>query len=143
MLSQSEVISPIRITTGPKNVLIHYVHLDPFEGVLMSSRTIENPGKNADVINTFNECAHTIHKLLGNTVRFKTLAIEDPASVAINKNLVAIKEHGILFEYEGINFWVIGRLFETPCLKEFYVCYEDSVPQNLIEMAFKLQTTWH
>ncbi|KAG8039143.1 hypothetical protein G9C98_003450 [Cotesia typhae] len=143
LLSQSEVISPIRITTGPKNVLIHYVHLDPFEGVLMSSRTIENPGKNADVINTFNECAHTIHKLLGNTVRFKTLAIEDPASVVINKNLVAIKEHGILFEYEGINFWVIGRLFETPCLKEFYVCYEDSVPQNLIEMAFKLQTTWH
>ncbi|XP_057318515.1 protein inturned [Microplitis mediator] len=143
LLSQSDFIPPIRITSGPKNVLIHFVQLDLFEGVLMSPKTIEHPEKNAEIISTFNECAHTIHRLLSNTVRFKSMASEDLASVPINKNLVAIKEHGILFDYESVSFWVIGRLFETPCLREFYVCYEDSVPQNLIEMAFRLQGSWH
>ncbi|XP_034934477.1 protein inturned [Chelonus insularis] len=142
LLTQAEYIIPMRLTTGEKNCLLYFVHLDTFEGILMSSRTVENPEKNSEIIAKFNECAHTIHKLLSNTVRYKKMVKEDEDTSAVNKNLVTIKEHGVLFEYENVTFWVIGRLFEAPYAKEFYVCYEDSAPQNLIEMAFRLQGTW-
>lgn len=142
LLNQAEYIAPMRLTAGDKNCLLHFVHLDAHEGVLLSSRIIECPEKNAEIIVTFNKCAHTIHKLLNNAVRFKKMLNEDVDKTAINKNLVAIKEHGVLFDYENLSFWVVGRLFSAPQAKEFYVCYEDSVPQNLIEMAFRLHGTW-
>lgn len=37
---------------------------------------------------------------------------------------------------EAISF--CRRLFYMPHPREFYVCYEDSVPQNITEVAFKL-----
>lgn len=58
----------------------------------------------------------------------------------INKSLIAVKEHGVLFEWESITYWVVGRLYTTPHPKELYVCYQDSAPQNLIEVAFKLHS---
>ncbi|XP_011298415.1 protein inturned [Fopius arisanus] len=141
LLNQAEYIAPTKLTAGDKNCLLHYVHLDILEGVLLSSRTIENPEKNSEIMSTFNECAHSIHRLLKNTVRFKKMLNEDVDKTEINKNLVAIKEHGVLFECESLTFWVIGRLYAAPA-KEFYVCYEDTVPQNLVEMAFRLNINW-
>ncbi|XP_063981427.1 protein inturned [Diachasmimorpha longicaudata] len=142
LLNQAEYIAPTKLTAGDKNCLLHYVHLDTLEGVLLSSRTIEQPDKNSEIIATFNECAHSIHKLLNNAVRFKKMLNEDVDKTAINKNLVAIKEHGVLFECESLSFWVVGRLYAVPQAKEFYVCYEDTVPQNLVEMAFRLNINW-
>lgn len=83
------------------------------------------------------------------------------AKSVINKSLVAIKEHGILFEcpflddQENKKYWVLGyvinlcinlilieicfrRLFYTSRPKELYVCFQDGIPQNLIEIAFKI-----
>lgn len=38
---------------------------------------------------------------------------------------------------EEIEFWVIGRLFNAP-QRELYVCHRADVPQNLVEIAFRL-----
>ncbi|KAK0091973.1 hypothetical protein PV326_002431 [Microctonus aethiopoides] len=142
LLNQAEFILPMRLTAGEKNCLLHFVNLDALEGILLSSRIIENAEKNSEIMTIFNECAHTIHRLLNNAVKFKKMLNDEDDTTAINKNLVAIKEHGVLFDYENLSFWVVGRLFSAPHVKEFYVCYEDSVPQNLIEMAFRLHGTW-
>lgn len=57
---------------------------------------------------------------------------------------MAIKEHGILFSINSNNeneppleFWVIGRLFAMPT-KELYICHRADVPQNMVELAFRL-----
>lgn len=75
---------------------------------------------------------------------------EEMSKSLINKSLVAIKEHGMLFEvpYQDetvvkktipkITYWVVGRLFFMPHPRELYVCYQDNVPQNMIDIAFKL-----
>ncbi|XP_043283272.1 protein inturned isoform X2 [Venturia canescens] len=143
LLNQAEYIVPTKLTAGEKNCLLHYVHLDVLEGLLLSSRTIENPMKNEKIVKNFNRYAHAIHKLLDNTVRFKKIVNEDVDKTLMNKNLIAIKEHGVLFDFENTSYWVVGRLYAAPEPKEFYVCYEDSVPQNIVEMAFKLNASWN
>ena len=78
----------------------------------------------------------------------------------LNKSLVAVKEQGMLFHYNPsddedlinsttnsssskknmsiLSYWVAGRLFLSPHPRECYVCYHDSAPQVMIELAFRL-----
>lgn len=139
LLNQAEYLIPKKLTAGDKNYLYYYVHLDMTEGILLSSKPIENSQKSNKLLMNFNRCVHTIHKLLYNTVRFKRMQNQDIDKTVINKSLIAIKEQGVLFEWEDSTYWVVGRLYTTPHAKELYVCYQDSAPQNLIEIAFKLR----
>ncbi|KAF7384454.1 hypothetical protein HZH68_014066 [Vespula germanica] len=138
LLNQVEYLLPNKLTAGEKNYLYHYVHLDLTEGILLSSHPIETTSKDNKILINFNRCVHMIHRLLHNTIRFKTMLNQDMDKTVINKSLIAIKEHGILFEWENTTYWVIGRLYTTPHPKELYVCYQDSAPQNLVEIAFRL-----
>lgn len=140
LLNQAEYLVPKVLTMGDKNYLYHYVHLDTVEGILLSSKPLEYLGKDRNFLVNFNKCVHVIHRLLHNTVRFKTMLNSDMDKTVINKSLIAVKEHGVLFEWENLSYWVVGRLYTTPHPKELYVCYQDSAPQNLIEMAFKLHS---
>ncbi|KOX74168.1 Protein inturned [Melipona quadrifasciata] len=140
LLNQAEYLVPKVLTVGGKNYLYHYIHLDMVEGILLSSNPLEHLGKNSNFLINFNKCVHIIHKLLHNTVRFKTMLNSDMDKTVINKSLIAVKEHGVLFEWENLSYWVVGRLYTTPHPKELYVCYQDSAPQNLIEIAFKLHS---
>lgn len=138
LLNQVEYLLPNKLTAGEKNYLYHYVHLDLTEGILLSSHPIETSSKDNKILINFNKCVHMIHRLLHNTVRFKTMLNQDMDKTMINKSLIAIKEHGILFEWDNTTYWVIGRLYTSPHPKELYVCYQDSAPQNLVEIAFRL-----
>lgn len=137
LLNQAEYLIPKRLTAGDKNYLYHYVHLDMVEGILLSSIPIQSTSKDNKILVNFNKCVHVIHRLLHNTVRFKMLN-QDIDKTVINRSLIAVKEHGVLFEWENTAFWVIGRLYTNPHPKELYVCHQDSAPQNLIEIAFRL-----
>ncbi|XP_025073423.1 protein inturned-like [Pogonomyrmex barbatus] len=139
LLNQAEYLIPRKLTAGDKNYLYHYVHLDTVEGILLSSIPIQNTSKDNKILVNFNKCVHVIHRLLHNTVRFKMLN-QDIDKTAINRSLIAVKEHGVLFEWENMAFWVIGRLYTNPHPKELYVCHQDSAPQNLIEIAFRLHS---
>nr|XP_034172113.1 protein inturned isoform X1 [Osmia lignaria] len=142
LLNQAEYLVPKVLTTGDKNYLYYYVHIDMVEGILLSSKLPEYSEKDHKFLINFNKCVHIIHRLLHNTVRFKKMLNSDMDKTVINKSLIAVKEHGVLFEWENLTFWVVGRLYTTPHPKELYVCYEDSAPQNLIEIAFKLHSLY-
>ncbi|XP_012278022.1 protein inturned isoform X2 [Orussus abietinus] len=143
LLTQAEYIIPKKLTSGENNYLFHYVHLDMLEGVLLSTKALSNSSKNESILYNFNKCAHVIHKLLNNNVRFKKMLSQEMDKSVINKSLIAIKEHGVMFDWEDVTYWVIGRLYTVPHPKELYVCYEDIAPQNLIEMAFRLDSMWN
>lgn len=140
LLNQAEYLVPKVLTAGDKNYLYYYIHLDMVEGILLSSKLPEYSEKDHKFLINFNKCVHIIHRLLYNTVRFKKMLNSDMDKTVINKSLIAVKEHGVLFEWENLAYWVVGRLYTTPHPKELYVCYEDSAPQNLIEIAFKLHS---
>ncbi|XP_063243718.1 protein inturned [Bacillus rossius redtenbacheri] len=153
LLSQVDDILPTKLTAGKQNALFHYVRLDLTEGVLLCP---PSPGHApapalAEVLHNFRRSCQAIHALLQNTVHFKKLLAQDIAQSRINKSLVAVKEHGVLFECargdaEGagkrqplpLAYWVVGRLFFTPYPREVYVCYHDAAPQNMVEIAFRL-----
>ncbi|KAI4458438.1 protein inturned [Holotrichia oblita] len=153
LLNEMEEVQPLCLTAGKENVLYHYVHFDSTEGILLlppecraNSLTLNT------ILQNFRNCSHNIHKLFQNTLRFKNMSAQDMAKSLMNKSLIAIKEHGVLFECEykddcvrakplKITYWVIGRLFYMPYPREMYVCYQDTIPQNLIDIAFKLGIT--
>jgi len=63
---------------------------------------------------------------------------QDIEKTAVNRSLIAVKEHGVLFKWENATFWLIGRLYMSPHPKELYVCHQ--ALQNLIEIAFQLHS---
>ncbi|CAH1108747.1 unnamed protein product [Psylliodes chrysocephalus] len=145
ILSEIEEFQPPQLTAGSENVLYHFVQLDINQGILLcppESRQ-QTTAYNL-IINNFRRISLEIHFLFQNTIRFKNMPPQYIAKSVINKSLVAIKEHGILFEcpflddQENKKYWVLGRLFYTSRPKELYVCFQDGIPQNLIEIAFKI-----
>lgn len=149
LLNDTGDIQPMQLTAGKELVLYHYVHLDSTEGIFLSPPECTVNSNTLDsVLSNFRESCQHIHKLFENTLRFKNLTPQDMANSVMNKSLIAIKEYGVLFETDYLDdnarktckhtFWVIGRLFHMPHPREIYVCYKDSVPQNLVEIAFKL-----
>jgi hypothetical protein len=149
ILSETEDIQPQQLTAGKENVLFHFVQFDSTEGVLvcppecrLQSQTING------ILNSFRKSCHKIHSLFQNTMRFKNMPAQDMAKSVMNKSLIAIKEHGVMFECpflddvdnrkNKIKYWVVGRLFYMPHPREVYVCYQDNIPQNIIELAFRI-----
>ncbi|KAK4883073.1 hypothetical protein RN001_006392 [Aquatica leii] len=140
---------PNRLTSGTDNVLFHYVHLDTTEGILLSPPDVQTNSVTLEVVlNNFRKCAQNIHDLFQNTLRYKEMLAQDVTKCVFNKSLIAIKEYGTLFEctfaddlfkkYDKLTYWVIGRVYNIPHHKEVFVCYQDTIPQNIIEISFKL-----
>ncbi|VVC87762.1 unnamed protein product [Leptidea sinapis] len=90
---------------------------------------------------------------MDNMSDIRKFKINQSASECLNKILVAVKEYGILFDApqeilnqcgvskkhpETFSFWVVGRVFSEPEPRELYVCYHESVPQDLTEVAYML-----
>ncbi|KAJ8939448.1 hypothetical protein NQ318_023074 [Aromia moschata] len=149
LLSERVDNNPVQITPGNENVLYHFIQLDITEGILICPPESKLQSQTYDaIINNFRRTCQKIHSLFQHTLRFKNMPAQDMAKSVMNKSLIAIKEHGILFQCpyldekdnkkNNISYWVVGRLFYMPHPREVYVCYQDSIPQNIIEMAFKI-----
>lgn len=149
LFNESEGLQPMKLTVGNENVLYHYVHLDDNSGILLSPpNSTSSSIVLRDILANFNECCHRIHGIFENALRFKSLRPQEMANSVMNKSVIAIKEYGTLFEYNythqnckkpsKLTYWVIGRMYYMSFPREIYVCYQDTIPQNLIEIAFKL-----
>ncbi|KAF7272761.1 hypothetical protein GWI33_014470 [Rhynchophorus ferrugineus] len=148
LLSDLGDYMPTQVTSGPHNVLYHFIHLDSTEGTLISP--VEYTAQSQTyglILNNFKKFCQNIHTIFQNTLRFKSMPAQDIAKSLMNKSLIAIKEYGMLFECSYLDdrdkkgrvpYWVVGRLFYMPHPKELYVCYQDSIPQNIVELAFKI-----
>ncbi|CAG4930548.1 unnamed protein product [Colias eurytheme] len=154
LLSELDNVTVHRITAGEENVLFNFINLETERGVLLAPvKSIENQANNvlySYILKTFRAACKKIHELLQHGIKFKK---NHSPSNQMNKILVAVKEYGMLFEVPqeiltecGINkkncepfcFWVIGRVFSDPEPRELYVCYHESVPQDLTEIAYLL-----
>ncbi|KAK8742472.1 hypothetical protein OTU49_001901 [Cherax quadricarinatus] len=157
-------VSPVRVTCGKDGVLFHLVQLEVGEGVIIQSEpstvspsvspvspsaTQPPPPFHSQVLQSFRStCAH-IHHVLHASIRGKEPSGNYSGSTALN----GIKEHGVLFTYtppstdagnigkrrtQSFSYWVVGRLLVAPYQREVYVCFHESIPQNVLELAFKV-----
>ena len=90
-----------------------------------------------DSVSNFDEQNHVCCCKIIGFFSFRYLLALETSKPNSHRSLVAIKEHGILITVDSKEFWVIGRLFSIPS-KELYVCHRADVPQNLVELAFRL-----
>ena len=81
------------------------------------------------VLSNFKKCISILHQRLLNSTQHHNDCYEE----------------GMLFETKnpmksnvGVQYWVIGRLLSSLPCKELYVCVHESVPQNMVELAFKI-----
>ncbi|CAK1555191.1 unnamed protein product [Leptosia nina] len=153
LLGELDNVKIQRITAGDENVLFHFVNLESERGILLAPvATIDNESSSAIykyIISTFRTTCKRIHELLQHGIKFKK---NHTPSNPLNKMLVGVKEYGMLFEVpqdllaesglhkknESFSFWVVGRVISEPAARELYVCYHDSVPQDLTEIAYML-----
>lgn len=106
---------PSKLTAGEENILYHYVHFDSTEGILMCPPNISNQFD--QILTNFRKSCQKIHNVFQNTIRFNSMLAQDMAKSVVNKSLIAIKEHGLLFEcpveengkkVNVITYWVVG-----------------------------------
>lgn len=137
-------IIPQTITFGPeKNVLYHFTQLDVEEGFIITTVNDQNTnGKNDVLIDVFRRGCIKIHNLLQNTVKFNHMLGKENNKISHKPSFMTPmkpKEKGLLVQLklEGgkVDFWIVGRLFGT---RELYVCYDASIPQNMVEIAFRI-----
>lgn len=75
-MSDCEGLQPLRLTAGEENVLFHYVQFDAKDGILLCPPECKVKSQTLEVIlSKFRQCAHSIHDLFQNTLRFKVVEI--------------------------------------------------------------------
>ncbi|XP_017060232.1 protein inturned [Drosophila ficusphila] len=146
-------VVPVKISAGWKNSVLHYVYIDIANGSLFAPFT--ESSDSASFLSEIRQACHIIHAVLEKSKHYRRQLTEatrsQNASNGQSSHAVSlVKEHGMTLEVsspsksEGQSqssrssrFVVVGRLFQSPA-KEVYVCHRSDVPQNIVEMAFRL-----
>lgn len=133
-------IIPQTLTFGPENVMYHFTQLDPSEGILITTLNDQNINGNIGIlVDNFRRACLRIHTMLQNTIKFNQMLSKENNKILHSRSMTTVKEQGILIHLQmdkvQIDFWVVGRLFGT---RELYVCYDAKIPQNMVEIAFRI-----
>ena len=134
-------IIPQTVTFGSdRNVLYHFTQIDINEGICISTFCSDNSnGKNNLLVPIFRKGCIKIHRMLQNTIKFNLMLSKENSKMSHKSTLMPIKETGLLMQLNLDNtektFWIVGRLFGA---RELFVCYDAAVPQNIIEIAFRI-----
>ncbi|XP_065884221.1 protein inturned-like [Dysidea avara] len=149
--------APYMLTTGLDNVLFHYVSMDWARGVFISPTSTLTSQLHEAMLDTFGRtCVHirqTLfsqeHDLQNTKFRYPEADSETDEGDSPHRPVL---EQGVLVQcplpasvlsdkhsknVPRLSYWIVGRrLAETG--REFYVCFQDSVPQSAVELAFRL-----
>ncbi len=156
-----------QLTMSPENTLFHYLHFDHGEAVFIAplknkDSTSQTPSLHEELLDNFRAACQLIHSTFQSAneareaVARQALQSSDGASYSnwmSKSGLAAVREQGMLFQWSPappesaaaaasskrlplLSYWVCGRVF--PDGRECYVCYHDSAPQNVAELAFRL-----
>ncbi|NXO80721.1 INTU protein, partial [Sitta europaea] len=151
----TELLSAIKLTSGPENTLFHYLSLETMQGIFITPTHKEvaqfSGSIHPQLIENFYQCCLSIRSIFQQSMSKEKKAdsgISEFSKAAEEPGLV--REHGLLFECSlenwtdqkkpppTMNYWVVGRLILHPKPQECYVCFHDSVTEAAVELAFKL-----
>lgn len=149
-----EDIGPVnskrKLTVGIENCLFHFQYLDNLEGVLVSS---DKEGSGAsqlskDISQGFHRCCQQIKHLFDAARKIKEQRKDGKSHIlGLNQDFASVREEGIMFVCPSsatdktappLSYWVVGRCLSRSLRREVYVCFHESTPQTVIELAFKV-----
>ncbi|KAH8379455.1 hypothetical protein KR009_005084 [Drosophila setifemur] len=142
-------VVPVKISAGWKNSVLHYVYIDIANGSLFAP--FNDPAEGSSFLSEIRKACHMIHAVLERSKHYRRQLTESSLANGHGAQAVSlVKEHGMTLEVQSktegpgpthagrnLRFVVVGRLFQSPA-KEVYVAHRSDVPQNIVEMAFRL-----
>ncbi|KAK6172811.1 hypothetical protein SNE40_016396 [Patella caerulea] len=146
--------SSYKLSQGADNCVFNFCCMDSIEGIYISN--VQRPAvvsvNQTNLMDNFHRCCCQLRKMFHDSKVLKKLATGEKEPLFYpDDNLVDVKEHGVLFTCQPVTmtpdskkhkqsftYWVVGRKITRGNKKEMYVCFLDSTPQNVIEMAFTL-----
>ncbi|XP_039274473.2 protein inturned-like [Styela clava] len=133
---------PIRLVAGVNNTLFHFVNLDVGSGTILSSSDQALSNFNGPfhkiVLENFENAMSMLHERLSSRYRKNANQNSYEEGTLFHCQMPDINPEGSKKSLSFVQYWVIGRLMTKPKLREFYVCYHDSIKQNTKEMVFRL-----
>ncbi|XP_034657755.1 protein inturned [Drosophila subobscura] len=147
-------VVPVKISAGWKNCVLYYVYIDIANGSLFAP--FNDCAESATFLSEIRQACHIIHSVLERSKHYRrqlTESIRGSANAnghSSSNAISLVREHGMTLEAfpqsrtenqacstKSVRFVVVGRLFQSPA-KEVYICHRSDVPQNIVEMAFRL-----
>ncbi|OWF38056.1 Protein inturned [Mizuhopecten yessoensis] len=138
----------IKLTVGAENCLLHFLHIDKIDGVFVSP-TLETNELEKDIAHNFHLCCTQIKHMFDRYRYRKKYPMRDEREndyripSCPDPSFYHIREEGVLFQLPQSDmdhkvpesYWVVGRQRSKT---ELYVCFKDGIPQNLVELAFRM-----
>ncbi|XP_022233657.2 protein inturned [Drosophila obscura] len=147
-------VVPVKISAGWKNCVLYYVYIDIANGSLFAP--FNDCTESTTFLSEIRQACHMIHSVLERSKHYRrqlteSIRVSPNANGHSSSNAISlVREHGMTLEVspqsrtenqacatKSVRFVVVGRLFQSPA-KEVYICHRSDVPQNIVEMAFRL-----
>ncbi|XP_052281531.1 protein inturned-like [Dreissena polymorpha] len=138
-----------KLSVGMNNCLFHLLYIDNLEGVLISSsQQMAASPTNEQIHKCFKKAAQKIKTVFASAKQIKEQSKTERHHVCgSNDDFVHIREEGVMFtcnvtgpadkKLSQLCYWVVGRLLSRSKQREMYVCFLESTPQAVVELAFK------
>ncbi len=155
-----------QLSISPENTVFHFLHLDSGEAVFLAPLSAPSSPLHAQLLHNFRAACQIMHNNFDSSrrVRRSELAVRHGQVEGASSQRgwsgkssappSPLLEQGMLFQWSPkvedktlplLSYWICGRLFESVgnATNECYVCYHESAPQVMVELAFKLMHGVH
>ncbi|XP_062593819.1 protein inturned-like [Saccostrea cucullata] len=133
----------IKLTSGADNCLLHFLHFDKYEGVIISPEPVSD---HTEIVQNFYRCSSQI-KHMFDKYRYRRKSapplipeMDTRVPHMVDTTFNFMREEGVMFTVPtpggAASYWVVGRQRSK---EELYVCFQDGTPQNLVELTFKTE----
>lgn len=144
-------VNTCKLSAGKENALLVCCQVNRQEGVLITSPAgSSSDSLHQQVVQNFYRCCASLQAEFSkgeNKNRSAEGLLED---MNADTTFFSCREQGVMFSCSTadkseskksnptLHYWVVGRKFRHPAPREVYVCFHESTPQNLVELAFRL-----
>lgn len=146
-------VIPVKISSGWHNAIYHFIYIDNVNNTIFSPLTASGDIApfTSRIFSIFQQIQHNLHSQRtmiggrqGRTNKVSTSAggeqtprpsiLEHGITLQMSKT---IDVNGHQTEEVSVRLAITGRVFSSPP-REIYICHRPEVPQNMIELAFRL-----
>ncbi|XP_078324273.1 protein inturned-like isoform X2 [Crassostrea virginica] len=146
-VNHTEPHKVIRVTRGSQNTLFHLLQFDGVEGVFVSptpqALAATQGHLHSQVLTNFYKCCLQIHTSFHNN-HTQNIKLNNK-TVKRRGHVEGQQEQALLFRHVQpqenkrppvvLAYWVVGRMLRQD--KEVFVCFHESIPQTVVELAFR------
>uniref|UniRef100_A0A1A9ZU29 Protein inturned n=1 Tax=Glossina pallidipes TaxID=7398 RepID=A0A1A9ZU29_GLOPL len=133
-------VVPTKVSAGWKNSIYYYLYIDHSNSTVFCP--LKSSAESFPYVQEMRQAFHFIHNILQ-----KTKCLRRDANKVHSQDITLIRECGMTVQVQDkftpnndlmkARFVVVGRFFQSS-QTEIYICHRPEIPQNMVELAFRL-----